>query len=191
MPWYKVTMSDEELLSGRTAALQDAFAQVFMMSGGPSDAGMFGGMNVGAPHVYYFSPGAARLAHALILSFSGIECDAPTRAEVAILVAQSGARRIPFRIDCRGHRFGVRVNQDSETVQVIRRNGDAWILDGEGHTRTYPSTMEIDGFVAPHTNMSAWHMAWNDLSQNNNLEYQALRDGFSAAESIFSFPIVP
>lgn len=94
MKWYKVAMSPEDVAAYKGKGLQDAFAELFVDIGGPPDAGMFGSLEVTGD--YFFSPGAVRIAGPLIEGFAGFECPAPTRSEVAILVAHSDAEDIPF-----------------------------------------------------------------------------------------------
>ena len=40
-------------------------------------------------YFYYFSPGATRIAGALILSCSGFPCEPPTRQSVALLAGET------------------------------------------------------------------------------------------------------
>lgn len=96
MPWYKVTLSKADIRAGKIGSLQDGFEALFIALGGPGNAGMFGGLELGG-HKYYFSPGAARIAGALIARYAGVECVPPKRSEVAILVADAGRLdEIPF-----------------------------------------------------------------------------------------------
>lgn len=90
-------MSDKDVIARRHIALEQAFAELYFQSGSPKHAGMFTSTGVGPPHVFYFSPGAVRIATALIAAWSGVEIAAPGRSEVNILVANSGLRQIPFR----------------------------------------------------------------------------------------------
>ena len=96
MPWYKVTLSDDDILAGKLDGLQNAFAVVFLASGGPVDAGMFSPTNLGRAPECYFSPGAARIGLSVITAFGGVECDAPSRVNMAILVANRGFEGKPF-----------------------------------------------------------------------------------------------
>jgi hypothetical protein len=95
MPWYKVTLSHEDIAVRRGITLQESFADLFVAYGAPKGAAMFSNPTIGI-HEYYFSPAAAELAEVLIAGYSGVPCDAPTRKEVHILVSHAGAEDIPF-----------------------------------------------------------------------------------------------
>ena len=90
--WYKVTLSSDGILSGKHMKLQNDFAQLFMLSRGPSDAAMFTDMmNLGETDNFYFSPGAVRIAGNLIASYAGVKCDRPNRSGTALLVGNADA----------------------------------------------------------------------------------------------------
>jgi len=95
MNWYTVRFSNDEVANGRHMALQDAFAKIFIQSGAPIDAGMFGSIAPGLADCY-FSPGAARIAMPLIAAYHGVVCQAPRQADMAILVANHGFDGKPF-----------------------------------------------------------------------------------------------
>jgi hypothetical protein len=94
--WYKVTLSDEDVLAGKRFSLQEAFEDLFMANGIPADAAIFTTSIVVSPQLFLFSPGAARIAKVLIEAYSGIECAAPMAAGLALLVGHRGSERIPF-----------------------------------------------------------------------------------------------
>lgn len=95
MNWHKVTLSHDDISAGRHIQLQEAFEAVFIASAAPADAGMFGGREASV-HFYYFSPGAVRIFGAVVERYSGVECPAPARSGVNILVSHAGAEGIPF-----------------------------------------------------------------------------------------------
>ncbi|MCU1338741.1 MAG: hypothetical protein JWO19_4322 [Bryobacterales bacterium] len=74
----------------------DAFTPIFIASGAPLDAGVFSPINLGQPPVCYFSPGAARIGMNVVTAFGGVECDAPSRANMAILISNHGFDGKPF-----------------------------------------------------------------------------------------------
>ena len=84
--WYKVTLP----LSA-TARLQDAFASVFMANGAPVDAAMFGDENDLRNAIFYFSPGAFRIAGNLLSSYKAVKCSRPLQGSVALLVGDQSA----------------------------------------------------------------------------------------------------
>lgn len=95
MPWYKVTLTTDDVIAHEHMRLQDAFTKIFVASGGPKDAGMFCGMGVD-DNGYYFSPGAANIALVLIARYKGEECPAPSRKGLCLLVCEQSMDRIPF-----------------------------------------------------------------------------------------------
>ncbi|MGA2986724.1 MAG: hypothetical protein ABSG32_23225 [Terriglobia bacterium] len=87
MPWYQVTLSDDDLLIGKGLSLQADFTQLFIAKDSPKDAGLFSKTALGR-HDYFFSPKAAEIALGLIKSYAGAECSAPRPSEVNIRVGQ-------------------------------------------------------------------------------------------------------
>ncbi len=95
MPWYKITLSHEDIAALKGFALQEAFTQSFIASGAPKAAGMFSDPSINI-HEYYFSPDAVLIAKPLLAAYSGVECAAPTRSSVHLLVGHAGSDAIPF-----------------------------------------------------------------------------------------------
>jgi hypothetical protein len=98
MGWYKVTMLPAEIVNRKAIRLQEAFADVFVKLGGPEDAGMFGSLDV-MRNEYFFSPGAVRIFEPAIVAYGGIQCEAPKRSEVAMLVVNHDARAVSFAVE--------------------------------------------------------------------------------------------
>jgi hypothetical protein len=88
-------MSVADVAGGKAMQMQEAFEKFFMRHLGPEDAAMLGDMDV-MSNDYFFSPGAAAIAMPVIRAYGGIECEAPKRSTVALLVTNHGARRVPF-----------------------------------------------------------------------------------------------
>ena len=96
MPWYKVPMSWDDIAANKHTALQDAFTALFMAAGAPKDAAMFTSADI-RKNVDYFSPRAVEIAKTLIVRSGGVECPAPTRSAVDLLVgSRSGVEAIQF-----------------------------------------------------------------------------------------------
>lgn len=93
--WYKIAFSAADVASGRAIELQEKFSDLFLMAGGPSDAGMFGSASVLA-NDYFFSPAAAALAPLLMASYGATSCAAPRRSDVHQLTSRADAKDIPF-----------------------------------------------------------------------------------------------
>ena len=62
--WYKVTLSrDNPKVNNKASDLQNAFESAFTATGAPQDATLFSGYSEDRKNqLYYFSPGAARIA---------------------------------------------------------------------------------------------------------------------------------
>jgi hypothetical protein len=95
MPWYKITLSHEDIAALKHMALQESFANIVVVHGAPRDAAMFSDTAIGV-HEYYFSPGATKIATALLAGYSAVACVAPTRSSLHLLVGHDGAEAIPF-----------------------------------------------------------------------------------------------
>jgi len=91
MSWYKVKLSAEEVASGKHQNLQDEFDILFLANGGPQDAAMFSDRLSNSELEVYFSPGARRLAKALIAKYSGVPCENPSGKKPALLVGHANA----------------------------------------------------------------------------------------------------
>lgn len=92
MSWLKITMTAQETVERHHEALQDAFEEVFMATGGPKNAAMFGGVLLADEFEYYFSPEAARIFQVQLSKFGANSCQAPFREDVSLLVGHSDAR---------------------------------------------------------------------------------------------------
>lgn len=92
MPWQRVVFSGDDIIGNRFNVLMDAFADLFVISGGPTEAGMFQGPN----DICYFSPKAVEIAGAIISRFGGHECSAPRSSEVDLLVGSQSRAGVPF-----------------------------------------------------------------------------------------------
>jgi hypothetical protein len=93
MPWYKVTLPSSECgTSGKGEALRSAFESAFMANRSPKDAALFTNDSEDLKHCfYYFSPGAAAIAKALIETYKAVKCSAPVQGEVALLLGHADA----------------------------------------------------------------------------------------------------
>lgn len=93
--WHAVAFSVAEMADGVHANLQRAFSDIFVLTAAPRDAGMFKHRDLSV-NVYYFSPGAARIALRLIQQYHGVPCDPPSRDSVYSCVSHAGAEDVPF-----------------------------------------------------------------------------------------------
>jgi hypothetical protein len=95
MPWYKVAMSNDDVMSMKHMSLQMEFADLWDTNRHPRDAAMFD-EHSGIKHEFYFSPGAVRIAKALISRYRGLECPPPQASDVVLLVGDQSLALIPF-----------------------------------------------------------------------------------------------
>jgi hypothetical protein len=91
MPWYKVTMSKQDVAQDKHLDVENAFASLFLAAGAPVDAGMFGNIDVADEYVYLFSPAASTFFSAMLASHNAVECLAPARKSVTLLLGHDGA----------------------------------------------------------------------------------------------------
>ena len=82
--WYRINFSADDLSAARHLELEGHFERFFLAAGQPEDAGLFKRVEPGQT-IYYFSPGAARIAMKLITHLAAVECPAPAMSEVAFV----------------------------------------------------------------------------------------------------------
>jgi len=95
MPWYKVTLTHADIAAQKHQFLQNAFTLIATSHHAPKDAAMFFDPTIGV-HEYYFSPGAVLIAMPMLATYCGVECDAPARSSVRLLVGHDKSEAIPF-----------------------------------------------------------------------------------------------
>ena len=81
----------ESVVDGKGWKLQSAFETIFLANGGPPDAAMFTNDVDVDSVIYYFSPGALRIAGNLLTSYGAVPCSRPVRDSVALLVGEQSA----------------------------------------------------------------------------------------------------
>jgi hypothetical protein len=96
MPWYRIPISAEQAAGGVHIRVQSAFEKLWTSASGPKDAAMFSCGRPGRAFELYFSPGADRIAHALIESSGGIASEAPSKDDTKLVVGHAGARADRF-----------------------------------------------------------------------------------------------
>jgi hypothetical protein len=83
--WYRVTLSDEDVIARRHMELQQAFETIFLAHRWPSDAAMFSGIDT-LTHDFYFSPSAVRMAKDILKHYSATPCPPPAPSDIVLLV---------------------------------------------------------------------------------------------------------
>jgi hypothetical protein len=82
--WYRLIFSADDISAAKHLELEGHFEKFFLAAGSPEDATLFRGLEPG-PTVYYFSPGAARIAMKLITHLAAAPCPAPATSEVVFI----------------------------------------------------------------------------------------------------------
>lgn len=83
--WYRVTLSDKDVVVRKHMELQKAFENSFLANGWPKEAAMFANVDT-LSHHFYFSPGAVQIAKDLIVRYAGTECPPPAMPDLVLLV---------------------------------------------------------------------------------------------------------
>jgi len=96
--WYRVTLSNSEVVARRHMELQKAFEKLFLANQWPKQAAMFANVDSLAHH-FYFSPGAVEIASDLISRYSGTECAKPEVTDLVLLVGNPGWKEAIFSAD--------------------------------------------------------------------------------------------
>ena len=88
--WHRVLFSADDVAAAKHLEALGHFERFYASAGSPEDATLFRGLEPGKT-IYYFSPGAARIAGKLIRHLSAIEGPAPEMAEVEYLAGHRKA----------------------------------------------------------------------------------------------------
>ena len=90
MSWKCVIFSPQGIAAGRKAALQNAFASLWMAAGAPPDAAMYGAKSVRDGRCF-FTPAAGKLAGPLLQNYGAVDCAEPDLRALIVLVKNEGA----------------------------------------------------------------------------------------------------
>jgi len=93
--WYRIVLSDEDVIARKHMELQQAFETVFLAYRWPSDAAMFSGVDT-LTHDFYFSPAAAGMAKDLLKFHGASTCSAPSPADLVLLIGSPAWRDAIF-----------------------------------------------------------------------------------------------
>jgi hypothetical protein len=87
MPWNKVTLSSEDLATGKGLRLQRDFGRIWFALLAPSAAAVYDSKKLGkeGSHVY-FTPHAVEIAGPLLKQYGAVECAPPNVSELDVLV---------------------------------------------------------------------------------------------------------
>ena len=81
--WYRLIFSADDISAAKHLEMEGHFEKFFLAAGSPEDAALFRRLESGRI-IYYFSPGAARIAMKLITHLGAAKSAAPTSEVVLI-----------------------------------------------------------------------------------------------------------
>jgi hypothetical protein len=91
MPWSKITLTPEEVSGGKAKKLHEQFWELFEANGEPLAAAVFWDRS---HNVYYFSPGACRIAQGLLADYSASSCPIPFPRSIELLISRDEWREL-------------------------------------------------------------------------------------------------
>ena len=97
--WYRLIFTADDISAAKHLELEGHFERFFLEAGSPEGATLFRGLDPGQT-VYYFSPGAARIAMRLITHLYAAQCKAPPLSEVMFVAGDRSSKiSLPERTD--------------------------------------------------------------------------------------------
>jgi hypothetical protein len=82
--WYRLIFSADDISAAKHLEMEGHFEKFFLAAGSPEDAALFRGLESGRT-MYYFSPGAARIAMKLITHLGAAKSAPPATSEVVLI----------------------------------------------------------------------------------------------------------
>src|SRR5580692_8940599 len=82
--WYKLIFSADDISAAKHLEMEGHFEKFFTVAGSPEDAALFRRLESDRA-IYYFPPGAARIAMKLITHLGAAKSAAPAPSEVALV----------------------------------------------------------------------------------------------------------
>jgi hypothetical protein len=89
--WYRLTFSADDISAAKHLEMEAHFEKFFLAAGSPEDATLFRSLQPGQK-IYFFSPGAARIAMKLITHLSAVPCPPPPMSEVAFVAGHQAGQ---------------------------------------------------------------------------------------------------
>jgi hypothetical protein len=80
--WYRLVFGADDIAAAKPQEMEGHFERFFLAADSPADAALYKRLDAGQI-IYYFSPGAARIAAKLITHFAAAQSPAPKMSEVA------------------------------------------------------------------------------------------------------------
>ena len=88
--WYRLIFSADDISAAKHRDLEGHFEKFFLAAGSPQDASLFRRLESGRT-IYYFSPGAARIAMKLVTHLGAAKSAAPATSEVVLIAGHQPA----------------------------------------------------------------------------------------------------
>jgi hypothetical protein len=82
--WYRLIFSADDISAAKHLEMEGHFEKFFRAAGSPEDAALFRRLESGQT-IYYFSPGAARIAMKMITHLGAAKSVAPATSEVVFV----------------------------------------------------------------------------------------------------------
>jgi hypothetical protein len=82
--WYRVAFGADDIAASKHLEMEGHFERFFLAAGSPAYAALFRKQEPGQI-IYYFSPGAARIAAKLITHIAAAQSPAPVMSDVAFV----------------------------------------------------------------------------------------------------------
>ncbi len=93
--WYRLIFSADDISAAKHLEVDGHFEKFYLAAGAPEDAALFRRLESGRT-IYYFSPGAARIAMKLITHLGAAKSPAPAASEVVFIAGHRPSIGIPF-----------------------------------------------------------------------------------------------
>lgn len=90
MPWYKIELTEAQLVDKKNLDIHDKFDKVWIANGCPESFCLFSDKDGGEfATTYYLSPDSADSMMRVIKEYKGEECSRPRKDEVAVQIGHA------------------------------------------------------------------------------------------------------
>jgi len=90
--WHKVILTNDQIIVGEGAELENMFKDVFIKSSAPKDMALFKTFGASGNRNFYFSPGSVEHVKSLFELYSGFPCEAPAPELLIFLAGHDDAK---------------------------------------------------------------------------------------------------
>lgn len=89
MPWYKILLTEEQIIGGKVLALTFDFAEAQIRAGAPPRLILFNATE-SSPQldIYFLPPNAMPSCKDFLIRYSAQECDRPDRSSITVAVGK-------------------------------------------------------------------------------------------------------